>query len=418
MASRLAPAVALVIRAGVGGVEATMGHGRPKPTHLAYGEPNPVFPDSRCNIEVDRLSVLFPGLIRLRLRATCSGGYRMGLGAYRFLNLEPGSPDHDALTAMASQQSFELRWPEEDLAITYLVDDQHRETWLEALATALDAPASAVARELIGQGYPRSELASFPLRAQRAGKRRAMAQPEGGVPYFAARSGAIPRDGRARVSGVRLPPGHRAPLGAPTYWVTDEPVAAAHEVVASLTETYADTGLWPLLWDDDAEPETYASDEDTIASVESLDVTTWLTQEWEALAPHNLDAVRPFGASFPGLAERQASTPASSPPDASDRSGGTGATYVVLAACNRPADAISVIGGIAANISAAEVAAVVRSYEERFGAVLIRAAVREIELAITRPPSDRDQALRLAAELWAFAQWSDGAVAGSVAAAA
>jgi hypothetical protein len=76
-----------------------------------------------------------------------------------------------------------------------------------------------------------------------------------------------------------------------------------------------------------------------------------------------------------------------------------------MAAANRPADALPAMGWIPANWidGTLPVAAVLRSWEERFGARLLEVGLGEFKLLVERPPRTRQAALRIAAEQWAFA---------------
>jgi hypothetical protein len=69
----------------------------------------------------------------------------------------------------------------------------------------------------------------------------------------------------------------------------------------------------------------------------------------------------------------------------------------------------TLIGGLAAEIDGPVISAVLRSWEERFGAVLIAIEPSYAVLSITAPPDDTDQALTLAAERWAFCSQPEGA---------
>jgi hypothetical protein len=77
---------------------------------------------------------------------------------------------------------------------------------------------------------------------------------------------------------------------------------------------------------------------------------------------------------------------------------------VGLVRCRRPADAIAVAGwqGAINRVSSAEVSAVLRSWEERFGIVVAGLTFATISLLIPRPPRDDAHALRLAAEVAAL----------------
>lgn len=82
-----------------------------------------------------------------------------------------------------------------------------------------------------------------------------------------------------------------------------------------------------------------------------------------------------------------------------------------LAAASRPADVLPLIGWDgAANHweDALVIAAVLRSWEERFGARLLRVGFAEIQLLAERPPRTVQAAQQLAAEQFAFCDESAG----------
>lgn len=84
-----------------------------------------------------------------------------------------------------------------------------------------------------------------------------MAQaPEARVSFFARRSGALPRMA-AQIAGIRLPKGARRPPIAPAYWISDEPSDDAVSVAGWLAEEFSRTGVWPLLWLYDKDPDAY-----------------------------------------------------------------------------------------------------------------------------------------------------------------
>jgi hypothetical protein len=73
--------------------------------------------------------------------------------------------------------------------------------------------------------------------------------------------------------------------------------------------------------------------------------------------------------------------------------------------CRRPADAIGVAGWTGAiNVwqRPAQVSAVLRSWEDRFGAIVVGLGFATITLLVPRPPTTDDDALRVAAEVAAL----------------
>ena len=72
--------------------------------------------------------------------------------------------------------------------------------------------------------------------------------------------------------------------------------------------------------------------------------------------------------------------------------------------CRRPADAVALIGlqGAINHPQPAEVAAVLRSWENRFGVVVAGLSFATVSLLVSRPPLDDQHGLRWAAEMAAL----------------
>lgn len=90
-----------------------------------------------------------------------------------------------------------------------------------------------------------------------------------------------------------------------------------------------------------------------------------------------------------------------------------GRARIGMVSCRRPADAVALIGWSGAiNVRpATEVAAVLRSWEDRFGAVLVGLGFATMTLLVNRPPTEDTAAIHLAAEVAAFcpdALWQPG----------
>jgi hypothetical protein len=68
----------------------------------------------------------------------------------------------------------------------------------------------------------------------------------------------------------------------------------------------------------------------------------------------------------------------------------------------RPADALPMLGWNGALVTAVPKAAVLRSWEDRFGARLLRVGLAEFSVLTRRPPRTLESAQHLAAEQWAF----------------
>ena len=141
--------------------------------------------------------------------------------------------------------------------------------------------------------------------------------------------------------------------------------------------------------------------------VDALDPAMLLAKGWA-------DSLVPWGTtrgSAPGTVRR--AVPWSCRPAATHRrplsvpaagSDPLAAARLGLVRCQRPADAVAVAGWLGAiNVTGpAEVAAVLRSWEERFGAVLAGLGFDTLTLLVPHPPVDERQAAPIAAEIAAL----------------
>jgi hypothetical protein len=240
----------------------------------------------------------------------------------------------------------------------------------------------------------------------------------------------VPEDGELRVGSLLLPAGRRISAGQgsgePVAWATIEPVPDAGRVWAALSEAHAQSGLVPFLlsgiaggterpWDTQE-----FRDPDDVTKLDHLDPAALLRERWqqqtteyddydeedegyedEEFARSIAEEVAPFSRrQFPGLAQRE-----DRQLDAGqlDRAlSGLGPARVALVPAGRPADALPMLGWNEALVTALPEAAVLRSWEDRFGARLLRVGFAEISVLAQRPPRTLESARHLAAEQWAF----------------
>jgi hypothetical protein len=270
----------------------------------------------------------------------------------------------------------------------------------------------------------------------------------------------LPRDGTLRVGQVNLPAGRRiAGRAGPVAWVTDGLVEDPGLIWSALSAESTSTGLVPFLaatLEDegsraqiaeslalahgagfDADYEDYGgddySDEDygdedggrfgergrpwdsgefggpeDITGLGDMDSAAAQAASWERQAPTEQDMaeddywqqmIAPFSPRFPGLAPAE---PQALPSGEIDRTLRVLCpARIGLAAAGRPADVLPLIGWEGnANWrgGALPVASVLRSWEDRFGARLMRIGFAQISLLATRPPHDLESAQLLAAE--------------------
>jgi hypothetical protein len=272
--------------------------------------------------------------------------------------------------------------------------------WMAGLCLALvTVTAGCGGSRKVPEGPPRIAASSAGCDASgddRAApiSRRRVGAPDARTPYFAPRAGVLPRTGAPTVAGIKLPKGSRCPH----YWATDGPTPDALKLAKRLAAAFPQTGLWPVIWDWPETPDHYKLSSGDPRAADHLDVAAVMDHVWATQ--------RNDGARFPGLAagSRKPDTAPveafgtlgesqvlASPPDSG--------WVLILAPVNRPADAISMLGFAQTEIMPdADLTAIARSWEERFGAVLASAGPGEFGFAISDPPHTQSQARALAVE--------------------
>jgi len=261
------------------------------------------------------------------------------------------------------------------------------------------------------------------------------------------RPGVLPGDGPLRISGVEVPAGtrkHSADDGQLVAWVTDDPLPDAGARWLSLSAVHAETGLVPVLLKADP-PELREPGEEPFfgffhrapaALIDQMPAASVLAVAWNdrvaRSGPADDGALGPYGQRFPGLAPAQR---ASTSPDALRRVvGALPPAYLGLIPAGRPADVPAAVGWsvFGADFSSPDplspgfylpgarslkIGAVLRSWEDRYGARLLRLGGDAImQVLAERPPRTPQAAIALAAEHYAFADETGGVPADSVAA--
>ncbi len=238
--------------------------------------------------------------------------------------------------------------------------------------------------------------------------------------------GRLPEEGQLRVGSVTLPTGRLITAdygeGDPVAWATIDPVLKPGTIWAALSEARHQTGLVPILlsgldgnttrpWDNGE-----FVDPVDIRGLDSLDAATVLETMWadflalQESEEEDADAIQdraPFSRQFPGLAppERTQLTPA----HRQEVLDSLLPARIGLVAADRPADVLPQIGwtGVTNRYpTALPVAAVLRSWEERFGARLLDVGFAKIRVLVERPPRSLNAANRVAAEHYVLADES------------
>jgi uncharacterized protein DUF4253 len=225
-------------------------------------------------------------------------------------------------------------------------------------------------------------------------------------------------DGRSL--SVPLPAGRTVASdhgGPPVLWLSEEP--AAPGLWQELRAAHPKSGLWPLLVDgQQGGPERPWTTGEFLGRSrmrpEQLDVEQLLPEWWawhledvadEEDRQEQLAIIAPHGEQWPGMAEpgQQQLTPGEVA-DACAEGLLAQPLWLVLVPAERPADALSVVGWLGATnyYEAPELSAVLRSWEDRFGATLVGATFDQIFLSVAAPPATEQHAVAVAAEHFAF----------------
>jgi hypothetical protein len=303
----------------------------------------------------------------------------------RCADFSAGSHERELVAIAARQSSLDLAWLNEGVVVRRELDERTRELWLEALENTRGVNRAAWLEEITALSEPWSEW------------------PE----WVADTAPSTARGGTKTIHGVVLSPGLRQPDGAPTYWVSHEHVSGVVEIAGTIAEDFPQTGLWPLVWTSADDPRHYLDEPASVSDIDAADPDGLLRAGWsDYVRHHHIDSINDPG---------PPSLPPSPPAQRVDRRGsmtdlGTVAVVdarLMVVACSRPADAIALIGGVGSPVPGAIISAVLRSWEQRFGAVPVAIEPGHFWLAVPMPPYERDRAHDVAAEYCAFCPLPD-----------
>lgn len=194
----------------------------------------------------------------------------------------------------------------------------------------------------------------------------------------------------------------------PVLWLSTDPVPPA--LWAQVRELHPGSGLWPVLLAGlEGEPDRpWRSGELSRADVgepgeppaEEL-LADWWHDHASEVAP---EVLAPLGHGWPGAADRHPVAEAEPAADRLARELAGGGRRLGLVPVGRGADAVAALGWWGAcNVidDTAQLATVLRSWEERFSAEVVGIGFDTLEVSVASPPRQPDQALRLAAEHFA-----------------
>lgn len=235
-------------------------------------------------------------------------------------------------------------------------------------------------------------------------------------------AGQLPTDGDLRIGAVTLPAGTRVvPFGArrPVAWITSQPVLDVPRAWAMLSDAHEQTGLVPVsvIGRHAQEARPWEAGElcpPPVCDLDGLDAAAVLAACWDSRIPDEENDAEaagdraPFSRRFPGLAPRQDQELTTA--ERGRAIGSLQAAYLALVPAARPADVVPLIGWVPGNWtdSSLPVGAVLRSWEDRFGAQLVEIGSDEIRLLVDRPPRTLQSAQAIAAEHFAFADECGG----------
>ncbi|MEU4407437.1 DUF4253 domain-containing protein [Streptosporangium sp. NPDC023963] len=225
--------------------------------------------------------------------------------------------------------------------------------------------------------------------------------------------------GGGRRLSVELPPGdvvwpdpgyaQLAVRRRPAFWLSE--VAVSGEYWARLRAQHERSGLWPVLLEDSVQPWSAGQiAPDTAGQIDNYHAAAFMAEVWsDWIAKANLDQLElldPFGPECPGPAP--SGRLAADPGVVADWYAGLVAerrTPLGLVAVERGADALAVMGWQGAlnhNEWMVPLAAVVRSWEDRFGVRVVGMGFNTLDLSVAAPPTTSEHALHVAAEHWTF----------------
>lgn len=337
-------------------------------------------------------------------------------GPWRWLNIQSAVPgitrawmidDYIDLSDRSQREMVELLceqdvvpvvWVNEGLEIPWVIEPNDAPAWRMALEVTARVSAADWADEIAQLRWESSPSFRPGIPRPRPYKRRTVEPPAGdSLPFFARRSGAIPKTGTPELDGLALPAGSRKPSRGSAYWASNDPVANLDQLAPWLASKFPGTGLWPLLWRWPEEPDAYMSGgHHELDRIDQIDVQRLLTTSRGEPAQDSAELASA------ALAPAEPETAPAASVNPFPAWALTEPCRLLLVPCNRPADAPTALGGIGGEVPPPETSAVLRSWEQRFGAVLFEIAPALTRLSVTRPPTRADQARLLAGELHAI----------------
>jgi hypothetical protein len=247
-------------------------------------------------------------------------------------------------------------------------------------------------------------------------------------------TGILPEDGPAQVGPVTLPTGRRQYSEDDEQlvaWATVDPMPDPGRAWLALSAAHPDTGLVPVLLPPsrpdvtEFHGQTYFGFDHPadVAPLDRMSAEEVLAANWTSEFEDSTAAAAraPFGDRFPGLAPAE-----SEPLSAAELAQAVSAlppAHLGLVRARRPADVPAIVGWSVFGVDfynpdddsplqdfylpgarSLQIGAVLRSWEDRFGARLLRIGADAIlQVLVERPPRTLELARQVAAEQYAFA---------------
>lgn len=209
----------------------------------------------------------------------------------------------------------------------------------------------------------------------------------------------LPSDGETLIGSAMVPPGQRifardgegTPTSAPLAWLTEVPTAQVRALWEELAQQFPVTGLWPVattgLAGDLGRP--WRSGELSPAGDNEVEVEP---DAW--FRDHDIsENLQVFGPPYRDLAAGSPGPQAWNNTDYIRVSapGPYASTGLLLVPVERPADVPAVLGWTGPlnhGLGPAQLSAILRSWEDRFGATLVALDFDSLELSVARPPDE------------------------------
>lgn len=298
----------------------------------------------------------------------------------RFLDTYAGAAERSMIELIVDRQQrmLPLVWVNENVETScdLQVPRSYLREWREVLEFGSHFNHSQWVEAMADFEWERSEAWDGGPRPRPYKPGHQAALPDPPPPFFAPKTGPLPKAGAPAIAGVKLPAGTRKPRKWAHYWATNDPAENLQQLVPELIVAYPSTGVWPLLWLCDEDPAEYLSSRAALDEIDQVNVADELTG-----TDHRPD---------------QLSGPFPEPIL-------TAAHTLLLVPANRPADTITMLGAPGSLTPAPTISARLRTWETRHHATVYALQPSLLHLSVANPPTTAAQAATLLTEMLAIA---------------